>query len=269
MDVRALRKLKSLSWLGPDRLDRLSAALTVRKVKKRDVIFYEKEVSNQVYILLSGVAKLTSLGKEEDRVLVALLAAGEVFGISSLLAEMQRPFRCDAFTDCRVGVISPEVFVDIVLGIPFADFRRTMEVTAGRWWGMVLRYASSVGLGLRERLAAALLELATKFGVNDARGTILSLPLTHEDLADLVGASRQKITEHLNEFERQRVIMREGRRLIVIPQKLGELVRLDATGQRLWASNAGAGLPALQRERIDKISATAPSSRRRPPSAAR
>lgn len=269
MDVRSLRKLKSLSWLAPDKLQRLCDALAIRKVKKREVIFYEKEVSNQMYILLSGVAKLTSLGKEEDRVLVALLAAGEVFGISSLLAEMQRPFRCDAFTDCRVGVISPEVFVDIVLGIPFADFRQTMEITAGRWWSMVLRYAAFVGSGLRERLAAALLELASKFGVRDARGTILSLPLTHEDLADLVGASRQKITEHLNEFERQRVIMREGRRLIVIPEKLGELVHFYASGLQPSATDAGASPVAPQRERIDKSAATARSTRRRPPSAAR
>ncbi len=265
MDVRSLRKLKSLSWLAPDKLQRLCDALAVRKIKKRDVIFFEKEVSNQMYILLSGVAKLTSLGKEEeDRVLVALLAAGEVFGLSSLLAEMQRPFRCDAFTDCRVGVISPEVFVDIVLGIPFADFRQTMEITAGRWWSMVLRYAAFVGSGLRERLAAALLELASKFGVKDARGTILSLPLTHEDLADLVGASRQKITAHLNELERQQVIVREGRRLIVIPEKLRELVHLYASGLQPSANDAGASLAAPQPERIDKSAATARSSRRRP-----
>lgn len=263
LDVRSLRKLKSLSWLAPDKLQRLCDALAVRKIKKRDVIFFEKEVSNQMYILLSGVAKLTSLGKEEDRVLVALLAAGEVFGISSLLAEMQRPFRCDAFTDCRVGVISPEVFVDIVLGIPFADFRQTMEITAGRWWSMVLRYAAFVGSGLRERLAAALLELAGKFGVKDARGTILSLPLTHEDLADLVGASRQKITEHLNELERQQVIVREGRRLIVIPEKLGELVHLYVSGLQPSASDAGASPVAPQPERIDKSATTARPSRRR------
>jgi len=259
-----LHKLTSLSWLEPEKLKKLSAALAFRKVKKHDVIFYDKEIANQMYLLLSGVAKLTLLGKDHERVLVALVAAGEVFGVSSLLAEMQRPFRCDAFTDCRVGVISPELFVDIVLGIPFADFSQTMECTVGRWWGMVLRYTSFLGLGLRERLAAALLELASKFGVRDARGTILSLPLTHEDLAELVGASRQRITEHLNEFERQRVILREGRRLIVLPEKLSDYVRPDIE-RRPTVLGASTG-PV---DRIDKIPATARSSRRPLPSPTR
>src|SRR5207249_2813853 len=127
---------------------------------------------------------------------------------------------CEAFTDCTVGIIRPDVFIDTVLGIPFDDFSRTMNATVGRWWRMLLRYASSVGLGLRERLAAALLELALKFGVKDARGTILSLTLTHGDLAELIGASRQRITEHLSEFERQRLLIRDGRRLIAHPEKL-------------------------------------------------
>src|SRR5208282_3981930 len=100
-DARSLHKLTSLSWLKPEKLQRLAAALAVRQVKKREVIFYEKEMANRMYLLLSGVAKLTFLGKDQERVLVALVAAGEVFGVSSLLAEMQRPFRCDAFTDCR------------------------------------------------------------------------------------------------------------------------------------------------------------------------
>ena len=263
-DTRSLHKLTSLSWLEPEKLKRLASALAIRNVKKREVIFYDKEIANRMYLLLSGVAKLTLLGKDEERVLVALVAAGEVFGVSSLLAEMHRPFRCDAFTDCRVGMLSPELFVDIVLGVSFAEFSQTMECTVGRWWGMVLRYTSFLGLGLRERLASALLELASKFGVRDARGTILSLPLTHEDLAELVGASRQRITEHLNEFERQQVILREGRRLIVLPEKLSDYVRLDIE-RRPIILDASTTLV----DRIDKPPAAARSNRRPLPSATR
>jgi len=54
----------------------------------------------------------------------------------------------------------------------------------------------------------------------------LILQLTHEDLADLVGASRQKVTEHMKELERQQLILRDGRKLIVLPQRLQEIVGL-------------------------------------------
>jgi CRP-like cAMP-binding protein len=76
----------------------------------------------------------------------------------------------------------------------------------------------------------ALLELAQKFGVQDDRGTILILQLTHEDLADLVGASRQKVTEHMKELERQQLILRDGRKLIVLPHRLQEMINLEPAG---------------------------------------
>ncbi len=229
-DAKFLRGLRGLSWLSTGQVERLAANMSVERTKKHQVVFSEGDASNMVYILLSGVAKLSFFNREGERVLVGLIGAGEIFGISVLLGQTRRPFRCDAFSDCSVGAIKPETFVDVFLGVPFEVYSHTMEVTVGRWWAMLLRYANSVGIGLRERLAVVLLDLATKFGVQDARGTILTLRLTHEDLADLVGASRQKVTAHMNTFEREQVIMREGRRLILLPHKLQEIVQSDLTG---------------------------------------
>jgi CRP-like cAMP-binding protein len=226
-DAKSLHKLKSLSWLSAAQIERLAAGMSVERVKRHQVVFSEGEASNMVYILLSGAARLSFLNREGERVLVGLIGAGEIFGVSALLGQARRPFRCDAFSDCWVGEINPETFVDICLGVPFDIYTHAMEVTVGRWWAMLLRYANSVGISLRERLAVTLLDLAAKFGVQDARGTILTLRLTHGDLADLVGASRQKVTEHMNALERQQIILREGRRLILLPHKLQELLHLD------------------------------------------
>ncbi len=223
VDPKALARLKTLAWLSAEQIARLARDATALRVKRHDAIFYEGETSSRVFVLLSGVAKLSFLNRGE-RVLVSLVGPGEVFGVSSLLPQTTRPFRCDAFHDCSVAVIEPEHFVDTVLAIPLDTLSRALDITVGRWWSMLLRYANFVGLGLRERLAGALLELASKFGVRDSRGTLLTLTVTHADLAELVGASRQRTTEQLNEFERERVIERDGRRLIIVPEKLWQLV---------------------------------------------
>jgi CRP/FNR family cyclic AMP-dependent transcriptional regulator len=219
LDTKALLKLRALGWLDNSRLQRLAASAQTLRVRRGETIFHEGESSSRVYLLLSGAAKLTFL-KNSERVLVGLVGPGEVFGVSSLLPETTRPFRCDAFSDCTVAAIAPSAFVDIVLGVPLDTLSRVLDVTVGRWWAMLIRYANFQGLGLRERLAGALLELGGKFGVRDSRGTLLTLMLTHADLAELVGASRQRITEQLTEFERQRMILRDGRRLIIVPEKL-------------------------------------------------
>lgn len=236
VDPKALAKLRTLAWMSADKIRKLGEHASAIRVKRHGTIFYEGESSSRVYILLSGVAKLSFLTGDE-RVLVGLVGPGEVFGVSSLLPETTRPFRCEAFSDCGVAVIKPEVFVDIVLGVPMNLLSRTLDVTVGRWWSMLVRYANFVGLGLRERLAAALLELASKFGVRDSRGTLLTLALTHADLAELVGASRQRTTEQLNEFERAQVIIREGRRLIIVPEKLWSYAQPEQTSE--GSRNAG------------------------------
>ena len=223
LDWKTLGRLKTLSWLSQDQLQGLAQSLTTEKVKRRDTIFYEGESSNRIYVLLSGVAKL-SFQNREERVLVGLVGPGEIFGVSSLLPRATRPFRCDAFSDCVVGSARPETFVGLVLGVPLERFSRTLEVTVARWWLMLQRYTNFVGLSVRERLAGALLELAMKFGAEDSRGILLTLKVTHADLAELVGASRQRTTEQLNDFENERVILRDGRRLIIVPERLRELV---------------------------------------------
>ena len=65
--------------------------------------------------------------------------------------------------------------------------------------------------------------------MTDSRGTLLTIKLTHADLAELVGASRQRTTEQLNDFENERVILRDGRRLIIVADRLRELVEASQT----------------------------------------
>jgi CRP-like cAMP-binding protein len=181
-------------------------------------------------LLVSGVVKLSLRSLEGEDVLVSLISPGEFFGITALMPGMQRAFRSEAFSDCWVGIVPADTFVTNLLGVPFADFSALMGTTVNRWFSLLYRYAHFQGLGLRQRLAMALLELAQKFGVQDDRGTILILQLTHEDLADLIGASRQKVTEHMKELERQQLILRDGRKLIVLPQRLQEMISQEASG---------------------------------------
>ncbi|HJU29720.1 MAG TPA: Crp/Fnr family transcriptional regulator [Candidatus Binataceae bacterium] len=226
VEPAALARLRAFSWLSRDQVEGLARSLEAVKVPRHQRIFMEGEMSSHVYVLLSGVAKLSFLHHDE-KVLVGLVGPGEVFGVSSLLPNATRPFRCEAFSDCTVGIGKPSTFVGLTLGVPLERFSRTLEVTVGRWWAMLQRYTNFVGLTLRERLAGALLELAAKFGAEDARGVILTLKLTHSDLAELVGASRQRTTEQLIEFESERMIIRDGRRLIIVPERLRDLTDAD------------------------------------------
>ena len=85
---------------------------------------------------------------------------------------------------------------------------------------MYIHCIRGVGLDLRRRLALELLNLADRFGRADARGLVIVLRVSHEVLAGLLGASRQQVTEYLNEFDRRNIISREGRRIVINRKKL-------------------------------------------------
>lgn len=213
--TRRLRGLKNISWLTALQLEKLSNALTVSTIEKRAIIFDEKHSPDSVYILLAGVARITCRNRKGQRTLVIMIAPGMIPGFPAPVPGISYNFRCEAVTVCRIGTIELDSFLEISLGIASADFKRMAACYLGRWDLVQLRSANFMRCTLEERLALILLELSENFGVPDRRGLRLTLPTRHRDLAELVGASRPRITEHLMWFEQKHFISRDKRQLIV------------------------------------------------------
>jgi CRP/FNR family cyclic AMP-dependent transcriptional regulator len=224
VDVGILSKLRSLDWLTSAQLQRLAQNMVVKKLRKKVTIFDQGQSVKMIYLVIAGTVRLSTVNQEDKRVVVTLVPPGDLFGVGFLFPAMGQPFDADAFSDCTIGVFNAEIFADIVLGIHAEAYLRCNELTMGRMWRMLLRCVRGLRLSLRKRLALELLELAASFGVEESRGTILSVTPTHEDLADSIGASRQKVSECLAEFKRRRFIIRDGRRLIVVPRTLRRIV---------------------------------------------
>jgi CRP-like cAMP-binding protein len=212
---RRLEGLKNISWLTAHQLDKLADALTVSAVEKRAIIFDERDSPDFAYILLAGVARITCRNRKGQRTLVIMVAPGMVPGFPPAVAGFNYNFRCEAVTPCRVGAIELESLIEISLGIASADFKRMAASYLGRWDLVQLRCANFMSCTLDERLALILLELSENFGVPDGKAMRLTLPARHKDLAELVGASRPRITERLILFERKHLISRDNRELIV------------------------------------------------------
>jgi CRP/FNR family transcriptional regulator len=222
--LRRLRGLKNISWLTEHQLEKLSDALTVSTVEKRAIIFDEKHSPDSAYILLAGVARITCRNRKGQRTLVIMVASGMIPGFPPPVPGISYNFRCEAVTPCQIGTIDLEEFIEISLGIASADFKRMAASYLGRWDLVQLRCANFMNCTLEERLALILLELSENFGVPDAKGIRLTLPARHRDLAELVGASRPRITEHLIMFERKHLISRDKRQLVINRDRLGSFL---------------------------------------------
>ncbi len=209
-----------MSWLTSRQLNRLADALTISRVKKRDIIFDEKDSPESAYVLLAGVARITCRNRKGDRTLVIMVAPGLIPGVPEVVGGIRYNFRCEAVTDCQIGVVALATFIEIALGIAAADFQRMATSYSGSWDLLRLRCSNFMGYTLEERVALILLELSENFGMRERRGVRLTVPVRHQDLAELVGASRPRVTEYLTSFERKHLIVRDGRQLIVRPERL-------------------------------------------------
>ena len=147
------------------------------------------------------------------------------------MPHMKHPFRCEALENCTVGTIKAQTLIEILLGISYESFLRWQTATIDTGRKMYVHCIKGIGLDLRKRLALELMNLADRFGTADERGIVIDVNISHEVLAGIVGASRQQVTEHLNQFDREKCIARDGRRIIINTQKLRLIIEFGKLAQ--------------------------------------
>ena len=223
LDAKVLAQLEKRYRFSASQTDKLAGNLTLRTFKKDEIVFAQDEPAKLVYLLISGVVRVSYNGYERQTI-VNLLSPGEFFGLDSLIPESLHPFRCDAFENSTIGSIDPRAFVENLLGISYQKFFPGFAATLHLNRKSYVHCIRGISLDVRRRIALELANLADHFGTYDSRGTMIALSISHETLASIVGASRQQVTEYLNEFDREKIILRVGRRIIVNPKRLRKII---------------------------------------------
>ena len=215
---------KHFPALRADQLERMAGAMSLARFKRGERILVERPSAADIFLVLKGALAITWQHDSRHQVLVALLAPGEIFGDWSSMPEMADGLNGYAFANSLVARIDSAKLVEILLGVELRAFSAATEMTLGWSSKALMRYIKMFHMSPRERLVVALIEIGSKFGVRDSRGLILNLPMTQKDLADLLGASRQKINEYWGELVRLGAVINLGRQLILVPDKLVALI---------------------------------------------
>jgi CRP-like cAMP-binding protein len=218
-DLDRLSRLKALSWLSPSELKLLVSGLSLSNYKRHALILRDVALAQGAHILISGIARITCRTARNERVTVALLAPGPIPDFPALPLS-QSGFQCEAYNDCLVGTVSWADFEGITPNAPESAFKEFHRNDLKQWYRLLLRSSSFLNLGLHERIAIALLELCSDFGIEESRGTLLRVSFSHKDIANLVGATRPRVTEHLARLEREKFVIRQGRQMVVQVAKL-------------------------------------------------
>ncbi len=162
-------------------------------------------------------------------------------------ADRQYDFRCEAVTACHIGALDLERLLEISLGqIASTHFKRMAANYVGRWDAVQLRCSNFMSCTLAERLALILLELSDDFGIRNALGMRLTVRARHRDLAELLGASRPRVSEYMKEFEHKGLVTRPNRQLIIKRDRLENFLLQTYSGYRDGEAHEATGRPTAR-----------------------
>lgn len=198
--VEFLRTVPLFTEVPPADLERLEPLFIEKSFLRNQTILAETDTHEFMYIVRTGkvkVIKINTAGKEN---ILAIHRAGEFFGEMSLLDGKTAPATVKAQEDCRVILVRKSEFLSNLLKDD-RILRQVITVLCARLreaWEKIQTLTHSDAEG---RIRKTLTDLAVKHGVEDARGTIINVKLTHMELAEIAGTSRETVTRILDRYQ--------------------------------------------------------------------
>ncbi|HEX3705512.1 MAG TPA: Crp/Fnr family transcriptional regulator [Mycobacteriales bacterium] len=201
--------------LDADSAATLEKMLTTRSVGRGHIVFSEGDTGDRLFIVLDGKVKITRASADGRENLIAVLGASEMFGELSLFDPGPRTASVSAITDSTLASLDHDDLRPLLLERPGVAVE-LLQALAQRLRRTNEAMADLVFTDVPGRVAKALLDLAEKFGVVEADGTRVRHDLTQEELAQLVGASRETVNKALSEFAHRGWLRIEGRSVLLL-----------------------------------------------------
>ncbi len=202
MLTQALSTVPLFSRLNEEQLEYVARLLRRRTFKERDIIVRRDTPGDALYILLSGRVKVAYLD-HEDETIIAVMRAGDFFGELSVIDGEARSADVVALDTTEVLILSATDFHECLQAVPAIalSLLQQLALRVRRDSGMIRALSSQDVYG---RIAQQLLYLSETHGTDvEGDGRRIGLRLTQNDLAGIVGASRESVNKAIGYFKQK------------------------------------------------------------------
>jgi CRP-like cAMP-binding protein len=223
-----LKSSQLLEMFDADQLAAIERVSRWKRFSRGTPIYLPSEDADSVYIVSEGLVKLCHLTADGKVSTLAFIKIGEVFGELSLLESGNRGESCEAAADTTIIRIPRETL------LPFMDVNMLFVMAVTKIVGfrrqrIENRLKSLLFSSNQQRLAHLLLDLAEQFGSAVDDGIRIGLKLSHQELANLIGTTRETVTIMLGKMKADGMI--SGKRESVV---LTDILRLASSVDRVW-----------------------------------
>ena len=200
--------------LSPDQLRDLESRCRIRKFPAKTPIYLPADDADGVLLMVSGRAKICSITPDGKQSILAFVEAGEIFGELALFEPGEREEYAEAVTASTVVLIAADEMKRLLERNPSVAMGVTRLVGLRRR-RIERRLKYLLFHSNRQRLIHLLLELIEQYGRQTTDGVQLGIKLSHQDLASIIGSTRETVTVILGELQAEG-LLRLGRRKIVV-----------------------------------------------------
>jgi len=215
VDIDAVRKAPLFAALDDEAVAALMESMTTSRLERGDVLFRERDQGSRLYVIGEGKIKLGVTSGDGRENLLAILGPGEMFGELSLFDPGPRTATATAVAETQLIALGHDDLKSFLSGRP--DVAANMLAALARRLRRTNDSLSDlVFTDVPGRVAKALLDLSNRFGRPAGDGILVAHDLTQEEIAQLVGASRETVNKALADFASRGWIKLEARAVVLL-----------------------------------------------------
>lgn len=201
--------------LGYPELMKVNSLIKKREYQKGNILFMQGDQSNHLYIVRYGRVKLYEASKCGRQQIVRILEQGEFFGELSLFRDERHSLNAEALEDTGLCLIPREDFKNLIKDNPEMSLR-IMQAMSERLASAENFIVDLTLKNIEERIASWLIDMADKQGVPTEQGIRISVKLSRQELANLLGTTIETVSRKLTKLQSEGIIATEGQKNIII-----------------------------------------------------
>jgi CRP-like cAMP-binding protein len=209
-----LRKIPLFAGVTLDRLRELIPAVEVRELQRRQIVYLPGDPGDHIFFIQGGRIKCSKVSRDGKELTLTYVAAGEFFGELCVLDGMPREEMAEAMKNSIITMLPRESVRGLLMTDPQISFR-FMTVVGQRRKEMEQKIEHLVFRDVHAKLAALLLELGREYGKETDDGLQIDQKITHQEMANLIGSTRETISLTLAAFKRKELVQLFGRTVVL------------------------------------------------------
>lgn len=216
VNIEELKRLQLFDGVQEETLNKLSSESMVKRFKKGEIIFLDKQIVDTIYIVLSGKYSLYKIGEGAQKRVIFILGRDKIIN-EVILDDLPSSIYCETFEEGELMMINRFKLIEFMK----EDFVLTTNVfksVAIKVRRLYRQMKNSTPLKIEKKLAAKFWKLSKDYGVETEDGVAINLKISVTYLADMFGSQRETISRALKKLEELEVIKVKGR-TIIIPDK--------------------------------------------------